>query len=88
MSSLFKYALFFICISVSMAPIAFAEKNTLGEEISILDVDVLDQEINKLNSLNLNSAAPPSKTQNYQANKVEINLWQRIYSRFEIKNEI
>ena len=87
MSSLFKYALFFICISVSMAPIAFAEKNTLGEEISILDVDVLDQEINKLNSLNLNSAAPPSKTQNYQANKVEINLWQRIYSRFEIKNE-
>jgi hypothetical protein len=45
MSSPFKYALFFICISVSMAPIAFAEKNTLGEEISILDVDVLDQEI-------------------------------------------
>jgi len=47
MSSLFKYALFFICISVSMAPIAFAEKNTLGEEISILDNDVLDQEIIK-----------------------------------------
>ena len=87
MSSPFKYALFFICISVSMAPIAFAEKNTLGEEISILDNDVLDQEINKLNSLNLNSAASPSKTQNYQANKAEINLWQRIYSRFEIKNE-
>jgi hypothetical protein len=43
MSSPFKYALFFICISVSMAPIAFAEKNTLGEEISILDNDVLDQ---------------------------------------------
>ena len=87
MSSPFKYALFFICISVSMAPIAFAEKNTLGEEISILDNDVLDQEINKLNSLNLNSAASPSKTQNYPANKAEINLWQRIYSRFEIKNE-
>ena len=87
MSSPFKYALFFICISVSMAPIAFAEKNTLGEEISILDNDVLDQEINKLNSLNLNSAASPGKTQNYQANKAEINLWQRIYSRFEIKNE-
>ena len=87
MSSPFKYALFFICISVSMAPIAFAEKNTLGEEISILDNDVLDQEINKLNSLNLNSAASPSKTQNYQANKAEINLWQRIYSRYDIKNE-
>ncbi len=87
MTSPFKYALLFICISVSMMPRAFAEKNILGEEISILDIDVLDQEINKLNSLNLNSAASSSKTQNYQANKAEINLWQRIYSRYDIKNE-
>ncbi|MEY3068014.1 MAG: hypothetical protein RLZ27_455, partial [Pseudomonadota bacterium] len=87
MTSLFKYALLFICISASMIPSAFAEKNILGEEISILDIDVLDQEINKLNSLNLNSAASSSKTQNYQANKAEINLWQRIYSRYDIKNE-
>jgi len=87
MTSLFKYALLFISISASMIPNAFAEKNILGEEISILDIDVLDQEINKLNSLNLNSAASSSKTQNYQANKAEINLWQRIYSRYDIKNE-
>jgi membrane-bound lytic murein transglycosylase D len=87
MTSLFKYALLFICISASMIPNAFAEKNILGEEISILDIDVLDQEIIKLNSLNLNSAASSSKTQNYQANKAEINLWQRIYSRYDIKNE-
>ena len=68
MTSPFKYVLLFICISVSMMPRAFAEKNILGEEISIQDIDVLDQEINKLNSLNLNSAASSSKTQNYQAN--------------------
>ena len=70
-----------------MMPSAFAENNILGEEISILDNDVLDQEINKLNALSLNSAAPPSQVQNYQPNKAEINLWQRIYSRYEIKNE-
>lgn len=87
MTSPFKYTLLFICISVLMMPRAFAEKNILGEEISIQDIDVLDQEINKLNSLNLNSAASSSKTQNYQANKAEINLWQRIYSRYDIKNE-
>ena len=87
MSSPFKYALLFICISASMMPSAFAENNILGEEISILDNDVLDQEINKLNALSLNSAAPPSQVQNYQPNKAEINLWQRIYSRYEIKNE-
>ena len=70
-----------------MMPSAFAENNILGEEISILDNDVLDQEINKLNALSLNSAAPPSQVQNYQPNKAEINLWQRIYSRYKIKNE-
>ena len=70
-----------------MMPSAFAENNILGEEISILDNDVLDQEINKLNALSLNSAAPPSQVQNYQPSKAEINLWQRIYSRYEIKNE-
>ncbi len=70
-----------------MMPSACAENNILGEEISILDNDVLDQEINKLNAFSLNSDAPPSKVQNYQPNKAEINLWQRIYSRYEIKNE-
>jgi membrane-bound lytic murein transglycosylase D len=87
MTSLFKYVLLFICISASMMPSACAENNILGEEISILDNDVLDQEINKLNAFSLNSDAPPSKVQNYQPNKAEINLWQRIYSRYEIKNE-
>ena len=87
MTSLFKYVLLFICIAASMMPSAFAENNILGEEISILDNDVLDQEINKLNAFSLNSDAPPSKVQNYQPNKAEINLWQRIYSRYEIKNE-
>jgi membrane-bound lytic murein transglycosylase D len=81
-----------ICISLSLISTAFAEINILGEEISILDNDVLDndvldQEINKLNSLNLNSLPPSSKTENFQSNKAEINLWQRIYSRYEIKNE-
>ncbi len=70
-----------------MMPSACAENNILGEEISILDNDVLDQEISKLNAFSLNSDAPPSKVQNYQPNKAEINLWQRIYSRYEIKNE-
>ncbi|CAM8357936.1 membrane-bound lytic murein transglycosylase D [Candidatus Methylopumilus universalis] len=87
MTSPFKYTLLFICILAAMMPSAFAEENILGEEISILDIDALDQEINKLNSLNLNSAASSSKTQNYQANKAEINLWQRIYSRYDIKNK-
>ena len=82
-----KYALAVICISLSLMPTAFAERNILGEEISILDNDVLDQEINKLNSLNLNSLAPSSKTQNFQSNKAEVNLWQRIYSRYDIKDE-
>ena len=68
-------------------PSAFAEKNILEEEIRILDSDVLDEESNELNALNLNSAASSTKTQNFQPNKAEINLWQRIYSRYEIKNE-
>ncbi len=70
-----------------MMPSAFAEKNILEEEIRILDSDVLDEESNELNALNLNSAASSTKTQNFQPNKAEINLWQRIYSRYEIKNE-
>jgi len=87
MTSFCKHVLAVICISLSLMPTAFAERNILGEEISILDNDVLDQEINKLNSLNLNSVAPSSKTQNFQSNKVEVNLWQRIYSRYDIKDE-
>jgi membrane-bound lytic murein transglycosylase D len=74
-------------MSASMMPSAFAEKNILEEEIRILDSDVLDEESNELNALNLNSAASSTKTQNFQPNKAEINLWQRIYSRYEIKNE-
>ncbi|MFM1781577.1 MAG: hypothetical protein RLZZ181_342 [Pseudomonadota bacterium] len=74
-------------MSASMMPSAFAEKNILEEEIRILDSDVLDEESNELNAINLNSAASSTKTQNFQPNKAEINLWQRIYSRYEIKNE-
>ncbi|MFM8491174.1 MAG: hypothetical protein ACKN9X_04525, partial [Candidatus Methylopumilus sp.] len=66
---------------------ALAEKNILEEEISILDNDELDQEINKLNTLNFNSTSSTNKSQNIQSIKAEINLWQRIYSRFDIKDE-
>ena len=87
MSFQFKYILSFIFISLLPISSAFAEKNTLGEEISILDNDVLDQEINKLNTLNLNPTNAADKTQNLQSNKAEINLWQRIFSRFEMKDQ-
>ena len=87
MSLQFKRFLALIFISLLLITRAFAERNTLGEEISVLDNDVLDQEINKLNALNFNPASPPNKTQNLQSNKAEINLWQRIFSRFEIKDE-
>jgi membrane-bound lytic murein transglycosylase D len=88
MGSISKYSLVFILISLTLISTAFAERNILGEEISILNNNVLDQEINKLDALNFNSTEPPSnKTQNYQSIKAEINLWQRIYSRFEIKDE-
>ncbi|WP_187351830.1 transglycosylase SLT domain-containing protein [Candidatus Methylopumilus rimovensis] len=67
--------------------IALAERNILGEEISILENDVTDQEINKLNTLNFNPTSSTNKSQNFQSIKAEINLWQRIYSRFDIKDE-
>ncbi|MEY5020874.1 MAG: hypothetical protein RJA91_418, partial [Pseudomonadota bacterium] len=76
-----------ICILISLMTSALAERNILGEEISIIDNDVLDQEINKLNTLNFNPTSSTNKTQNFQSNKAEINLWQRIYSRFDIKDE-
>ena len=66
---------------------ALAERNILGEEISILENDVIDQEINKLNTLNFNPNSSTNKSQNVQPTKAEINLWQRIYSRFDIKDE-
>ena len=66
---------------------ALAERNILGEEISILENDVIDQEINKLNTLNFNPTSSTNKSQNFQSIKAEINLWQRIYSRFDIKDE-
>jgi membrane-bound lytic murein transglycosylase D len=66
---------------------ALAEKNILGEEISIIENDVIDQEINKLNTLNFNPNSSTNKSQNFQPTKAEINLWQRIYSRFDIKDE-
>ena len=66
---------------------ALAERNILGEEISIIDNDVLDQEISKLNTLNFNPTSSTNKIQNFQPNKAEINLWQRIYSRFDIKDQ-
>ena len=79
----------FACIYIltSLMSSALAEKNILEEEISILDNDELDQEINKLNTLNFNSTSSTNKSQNIQSIKAEINLWQRIYSRFDIKDE-
>jgi membrane-bound lytic murein transglycosylase D len=66
---------------------ACAERNILGEEISILENDGIDQEMNKLNTLNFNPTSSTNKSQNFQSIKAEINLWQRIYSRFDIKDE-
>ncbi|MSQ81065.1 MAG: LysM peptidoglycan-binding domain-containing protein [Candidatus Methylopumilus sp.] len=81
-----KIFLVILCFSLT----AFAESNILGEEINILDGDLIDQEINKLNStnsLNFNSITPFNKPQDIALNKVEINLWQRIYSGYAIKNK-
>ena len=81
-----KIFLVILCFSLT----AFAESNILGEEINILDGDLIDQEINKLNStnsLNFNSITPFNKPQDIALNKVEINLWQRIYSGYSIKNK-
>ena len=87
MMLLTKHLLACICISISFMSSALAERNILGEEISILENDVTDQEINKLNTLNLNPTNSTNKSQNFQSIKAEINLWQRIYSRFDIKDE-
>ncbi|QDD13444.1 LysM peptidoglycan-binding domain-containing protein [Candidatus Methylopumilus rimovensis] len=87
MMLLTKHLLACICISISFMSIALAERNILGEEISILENDVTDQEINKLNTLNFNPTSSTNKSQNFQSIKAEINLWQRIYSRFDIKDE-
>ncbi len=87
MMLLTKHLLACICISISFMSSALAERNILGEEISILENDVTDQEINKLNTLNLNPTSSTNKSQNFQSIKAEINLWQRIYSRFDIKDE-
>lgn len=82
-----KHLLACICISISFMSSALAERNILGEEISILENDGIDQEINKLNTLNFNPTSSTNKSQNLQSIKTEINLWQRIYSRFDIKDE-
>jgi len=82
-----KHLLACICISISFMSSALAEKNILEEEINILENDVIDQEINKLNTLNFNPTNSTNKSQNFQSTKAEINLWQRIYSRFDIKDE-
>jgi membrane-bound lytic murein transglycosylase D len=37
--------------------------------------------------LNFNPNSSTNKSQNFQPTKAEINLWQRIYSRFDIKDE-
>ena len=87
MTLLTKYLLACIYISISFMSSALAEKNILGEEISIIENDVIDQEINKLNTLNFNPNSSTNKSQNFQPTKAEINLWQRIYSRFDIKDE-
>ena len=87
MMLLTKHLLACICISISFMSSALAERNILGEEISILENDGIDQEINKLNTLNFNPTSSTNKSQNLQSIKTEINLWQRIYSRFDIKDE-
>ena len=87
MMLLTKHLLACICILISFMSSALAERNILGEEISILENDVTDQEINKLNTLNFNPTSSTNKSQNFQSIKAEINLWQRIYSRFDIKDE-
>ncbi|MFM8232700.1 MAG: hypothetical protein ACKN8X_01835, partial [Candidatus Methylopumilus sp.] len=74
-----KHLLACICISISFISSALAEKNILEEEINILENDVIDQEINKLNTLNFNPTNSTNKSQNFQSTKAEINLWQRIY---------
>ncbi len=87
MMLLTKRLLACICISISLMSSACAERNILGEEISILENDGIDQEMNKLNTLNFNPTSSTNKPQNFQSIKAEINLWQRIYSRFDIKDE-
>ncbi|MFZ9496011.1 MAG: transglycosylase SLT domain-containing protein, partial [Candidatus Methylopumilus sp.] len=87
MTPLSKQLFVSICILISIMTSALAERNILGEEISIIDNDVLDQEISKLNTLNFNPTSSTNKIQNFQSNKAEINLWQRIYSRFDIKDQ-
>ena len=87
MMLLTKRLLACICISISLMSSACAERNILGEEISILENDGIDQEMNKLNTLNFNPTNSTNKSQNFQSTKAEINLWQRIYSRFDIKDE-
>ncbi len=87
MMLLTKRLLACICISISLMSSACAERNILGEEISILENDGIDQEMNKLNTLNFNPTSSTNKSQNFQSIKAEINLWQRIYSRFDIKDE-
>ena len=87
MMLLTKRLLACICISILLMSSACAERNILGEEISILENDGIDQEMNKLNTLNFNPTSSTNKSQNFQSIKAEINLWQRIYSRFDIKDE-
>lgn len=89
---LLKHLIAFTLFSILLMSNALAEKNILEEEISIqdreiniVDNDVVNQKIEELNTLNLNSSS--NQSQNNQSNKTEINLWQRIYSRFDIKNK-
>ncbi len=82
-----KLIIALICLPLLFIPSAFSEENILGEEISILENDALDEEINKLNAKDLSPALPTIKTQFLESKKNEINLWQRIYSRFQITNE-
>ena len=74
MMLLTKRLLACICISISLMSSACAERNILGEEISILENDGIDQEMNKLNTLNFNPTSSTNKPQNFQSIKAEINL--------------
>ncbi|MEY4649860.1 MAG: hypothetical protein RL191_1028 [Pseudomonadota bacterium] len=67
MMLLTKRLLACICISISFMSSALAEKNILEEEINILENDGIDQEMNKLNTLNFNPTSSTNKSQNFQS---------------------
>ncbi|MEY3171425.1 MAG: hypothetical protein RJA27_505 [Pseudomonadota bacterium] len=58
MTLLTKYLLACICISISFMSSALAEKNILGEEISIIENDVIDKDPSTLKYGNIMLSEP------------------------------